>query len=55
MAHVCSAGRGLLEMGEVRDGEGKSGRREYVFDNIYRVLKQVGCVEELKRLFLSAR
>ncbi|CDF40200.1 WD40-repeat containing protein [Chondrus crispus] len=55
MADVCRAGEGLLAMSEDRDGEGKSAREEYVFENIYRVLKQGGCVEELKRLFLSAR
>ncbi|CDF33339.1 WD40-repeat containing protein [Chondrus crispus] len=55
MADVCRAGEGLLAMSEGRDGEGKSAREEYVFENIYRVLKQGGCVEELKRLFLSAR
>ncbi|CDF34217.1 WD40-repeat containing protein [Chondrus crispus] len=55
MADVCRAGGGLLEMSEGRDGEGKSARGEYVFENIYRVLRQGGCVEELKRLFLSAR
>ncbi|CDF38963.1 WD40-repeat containing protein [Chondrus crispus] len=55
MADVCRAGGGLLAMSEDRDGEGKSAREEYVFENIYRVLKQGGCVEELKRLFLSAR
>ncbi|CDF36539.1 NB-ARC protein [Chondrus crispus] len=55
MAHVCRAGEGLLAMSEDRDGEGKSAREEYVFENIYRVLKQGGCVEDLKRLFLSAR
>ncbi|CDF36606.1 WD40-repeat containing protein [Chondrus crispus] len=55
MGDICSAGGGLLAMSEGRDGEGKSGREEYVFENIYRVLRQGGCVEELKRLFLSAR
>ena len=42
-------------MSEGRDREGNSAREQYVFENIYRVLKQGGCVEELKRLFLSAR
>ncbi|CDF40981.1 unnamed protein product [Chondrus crispus] len=42
-------------MSEDRDGEGKSAREKYVLENIYRVLKQGGYVEELKRLFLSAR
>ncbi|CDF37477.1 WD40-repeat containing protein [Chondrus crispus] len=55
MADVCRAGGGLFAMSEGRDGEGKSAREEYVFENIYRVLRQGGCVEELKRLFLSAR
>ena len=55
MADVCSAGGGLLAMSEGRDGEGRTARGEYVFENIYRVLKQGGCEEELKRLFLSAR
>ncbi|CDF32725.1 NB-ARC and TPR repeat-containing protein [Chondrus crispus] len=55
MVDVCKARGGLLEMSEGRDGEGKSAREEYVFENIYRILKQGGCVEELKRLFLSAR
>ncbi|CDF38978.1 WD40-repeat containing protein [Chondrus crispus] len=56
VADVCSrAGEGLLAMSEDRDGEGKSAREEYVFANIYRVLKHGGCVEDLKRLFLSAR
>ncbi|CDF34773.1 unnamed protein product [Chondrus crispus] len=55
MADVCRAGEGLLAMSEDRDGEGKSAREEYVFENIYRVLQQGGCVEDLKRLFLSAR
>ncbi|CDF38352.1 unnamed protein product [Chondrus crispus] len=55
MAYVCRAGGGLLAMSEDRDGEGKSAREKYVLENIYRVLKQGGYVEELKRLFLSAR
>ena len=55
MADVCRAGGGLIPMSEGRDREGKSAREECVFENIDRVLKQGKCIEELKRLFLSAR
>ncbi|CDF36581.1 WD40-repeat containing protein [Chondrus crispus] len=55
LADVCRQGRGLLGMTESEGREGKDAREKYVFENTYRVLKQGGCVEELKNLFLSAR
>ncbi|CDF39140.1 WD40-repeat containing protein [Chondrus crispus] len=55
LADVCRQGRGLLGMTESEGRESKDAREKYVFENIYRVLKQGGCVEELKNLFLSAR
>ncbi|CDF34807.1 WD40-repeat containing protein [Chondrus crispus] len=55
LADVCRQGRGLLGMTESEGREGKDAREKYVFENIYRVLKQGGYVEELKDLFLRAR
>ncbi|CDF37667.1 WD40-repeat containing protein [Chondrus crispus] len=55
LADVCRQGRGLLAITESEGRESKDAREKYVFESIYRVLKQGGCVEELKRLFLSAR
>ncbi|CDF34197.1 WD40-repeat containing protein [Chondrus crispus] len=55
LADVCRQGRGLLGMTESEGRESKDAREKYVFENIYRVLKQGGYVEELKNLFLSAR
>ncbi|CDF33327.1 WD40-repeat containing protein [Chondrus crispus] len=55
LADVCRQGGGLLAMTTSEGRESKDAREKYVFENIYRVLKQGGCVEELKNLFLSAR
>ncbi|CDF38372.1 WD40-repeat containing protein [Chondrus crispus] len=55
LADVCKQGRGLLAITESEGRESKDAREKYVFENIYRVLKQGGCVEELKNLFLRAR
>ncbi|CDF33986.1 WD40-repeat containing protein [Chondrus crispus] len=55
LADVCRQGGGLLAMTESEGRESKDAREKYVFENIYRVLKQGGYVEELKNLFLRAR
>ncbi|CDF34811.1 WD40-repeat containing protein [Chondrus crispus] len=55
LAGVCRQGRGLLGMTESEGRESKDAREKYVFENIYRVLRQGGCVKELKNLLLSAR
>ncbi|CDF38694.1 WD40-repeat containing protein [Chondrus crispus] len=55
LAGVCRQGRGLLAITESEGRESKDAREKYVFENIYRVLRQGGCVEELKNLFLKAR
>ncbi|CDF39810.1 WD40-repeat containing protein [Chondrus crispus] len=55
LADVCKQGRGLLAITESEGRESKDAREKYVFENIYRVLRQGGCAEELKNLFLKAR
>ncbi|CDF36259.1 unnamed protein product [Chondrus crispus] len=55
LADVCKQGGGLLAITESEGRESKDAREKYVFENTYRVLKQGGCVEELKNLFLKAQ
>ena len=55
LADVWSQGGSLLRITDSRDGEGKDARDEYVFKNIYRVLKDGVCLKELESLFLNAR